>query len=550
MSTARRQQQAPRLARPAQRHFAKKAPRNARDVDDESTDEEQEHQQQQFQDQQQQQEDESVAVGEYGEGEEEEGMVLAGKKAGKEKAKAKGVRVALGNVQIKDGRVLVNGLEESGRTLVEQQMAQESSESESESEEEESSEEESSEEEEPAKPQLRPVFVSKTARATLKERDAAAFDSEETIKKREAAAEERKRQSRNMVGDSIKRGLEEREAKPPGAEIDDTDGLQPEEEFDAWRLRELHRLKREKEAERVREEERLEIERRKAMPEEQRMKEDLERAQKLRDDKPKNTGSFLQKYWHKGAFFQDLDELKNRDYSGRPESQVDMTLLPKVMQVKDFGKRSRTKYTYLRDQDTTRAAKPTGAASTGGAGSGMAPPDGQGCFLCGGPHLKRDCPQNDPSKAPPGGQRTGSNKTDGFSNSRKWGETAGGGSSEKTREDSSKSSRHDWRDRSPPPGRRRSQSPPPPRHYDDRDRRDRDRDRDRDGDRDRYRDNRDRDRSDRKEYSSRKHSRSPHARRRSRSPRPSSHSNRHHSRSRSPAYKDDDRGPKRRRVDV
>ncbi|KAG8764476.1 hypothetical protein FRC16_008365, partial [Serendipita sp. 398] len=118
MSTARRQQQAPRLARPAQRHFAKKAPRNARDVDDESTDEEQEHQ---LQDQQQ---DESVAVGEYGdgeEGEEEEGMVLAGKKVGKEgKAKAKGVRVALGNVQIKDGRVLVNGLEESGRTLVEQ----------------------------------------------------------------------------------------------------------------------------------------------------------------------------------------------------------------------------------------------------------------------------------------------------------------------------------------------------------------------------------------------------------------------------------------------
>jgi microfibrillar-associated protein 1 len=62
-------------------------------------------------------------------------------------------------------------------------------------------------------------------------------------------------------------------------------------------------------------------------------------------------------------------------------------MLPKVMQVKNFGKRSRTKYTHLLDQDTT--------ASTGGFG-GSAPVkvggmglEGGGCFLCGGPHLKK-----------------------------------------------------------------------------------------------------------------------------------------------------------------
>jgi len=69
-------------------------------------------------------------------------------------------------------------------------------------------------------------------------------------------------------------------------------------------MRELMRLKREKEAERQREEERLEIERRRAMPEEQRLKEDLERAEKLREEKSKGGGAFLQKYWHKGAFYQ------------------------------------------------------------------------------------------------------------------------------------------------------------------------------------------------------------------------------------------------------
>jgi len=40
------------------------------------------------------------------------------------------------------------------------------------------------------------------------------------------------------------------------------------------------------------------------MPEEQRMKEDLERANKSRDDKPKGQQKFLQKYYHKGAFHQ------------------------------------------------------------------------------------------------------------------------------------------------------------------------------------------------------------------------------------------------------
>lgn len=59
---------------------------------------------------------------------------------------------------------------------------------------------------------------------------------------------------------------------------------------------------------------------------------------------PKEKWRFLQKYWHKGAFFQEtsdnpysrdqVDEVYARDYSAPTgEDKLDKSVLPKVMQV-------------------------------------------------------------------------------------------------------------------------------------------------------------------------------------------------------------------------
>lgn len=78
------------------------------------------------------------------------------------------------------------------------------------------------------------------------------------------------------------------------------------------------------------------------------------------DRENKAKWKFLQKYYHKGAFYMDTSSVKTgadvraKDYSApTAEDKIDKERLPQIMQVKNFGKKGRTKYTHLVDQDTT-----------------------------------------------------------------------------------------------------------------------------------------------------------------------------------------------------
>lgn len=83
-------------------------------------------------------------------------------------------------------------------------------------------------------------------------------------------------------------------------------------------------------------------------------------SEKVKPWKPKEKWKFLQKYYHSGAFFKDGGEW-DVDASGKwdfdlptgEDAWMDKANLPKVLQVRNFGKRKQTKHTNLRDEDTT-----------------------------------------------------------------------------------------------------------------------------------------------------------------------------------------------------
>lgn len=213
---------------------------------------------------------------------------------------------------------------------------------------------------------LKPVFVSKTQRETVKERDAQQKEEEAAMEREKKRLAEKKAESKSLLVDTIR--IEE-EVDAAGDENDRSDVELPDdddekneaEEYELWKIRELKRIKRDKEERLERHKELELIEKRRRMTDVEREEDDRRMDSKAAKRDDVKGFNFLQKYYHRGGFFQDKasngeEPLYNRDYhEPLEEEKFDKQLLPKAMQLRrgQFGKKGQVKHSHLTQVDTT-----------------------------------------------------------------------------------------------------------------------------------------------------------------------------------------------------
>ncbi|KAF9595714.1 hypothetical protein IFM89_003456 [Coptis chinensis] len=234
-------------------------------------------------------------------------------------------------------------LEEKRRRIKEKLLQREQEEAallpvEDEDEEDEVDEEESeyetdSEEESTSIAMVKPVFVPKSERDTIAERERIEKEElalEEMAKRR---LEERKIETRQIVvaeirkDEQIQKNLELDANNVVDVETDDE--LNEAEEYEAWKVREIARIKRDREDREAMIKEKEEIDKVRNMTEEERREWERKNPKPL--SQPKQKWRFMQKYFHKGAFFQsDADDRAATAGADNIYTGITLPLLEKI----------------------------------------------------------------------------------------------------------------------------------------------------------------------------------------------------------------------------
>lgn len=203
----------------------------------------------------------------------------------------------------------------------------------------------------------RPFFKPKKSRTSEYNEDL--IKAKENKEREEHELKERREQSKAIISQELERERiqAEFEKAQDFKNVSDTDYPNDELEYSKWKIRELARLKRREETLTSSLEQRESINTCRNLSNEE-IEAQKAKEGRLLNQKNKSKLKFLQKYYHKGAFFVDegrtAELLASKDFSAPTlEDKFDKTLVPKVMQVKNFGRSGRVKYTHLTDQDTT-----------------------------------------------------------------------------------------------------------------------------------------------------------------------------------------------------
>jgi len=215
-------------------------------------------------------------------------------------------------------------------------------------------------------PRLQPRFVKKEKRQTIVEKEQIQKEIDKMKEDKDKQTKERKERTRILLKEAVER---ERSNKINGEEEvaltdDDDDKETQHKEYELWKLRELVRIRRERDEREKYRLERLDVERRRNMTDEEVATEKRKNKEGFKERKYMK---YLQKYYHKGAFYNTelTDMQQNHDWTAPTgeDKWIDRTMLPKVMQVKNFGRAGRTKYTHLKNEDTSKQDDPWAAAT-------------------------------------------------------------------------------------------------------------------------------------------------------------------------------------------
>jgi microfibrillar-associated protein 1 len=220
------------------------------------------------------------------------------------------------------------------------------------------------------------VFVPRHKRNLVRSKDTEWEEEEKKLALEKERKEKRKMESRTMLAKQLAEAessvVEDEEDDEAGgatnAPPNDDDDLEPDKERNAWELRELDRLLKTMDEEIKRKREEEEYERRKNMTDAEVMEEDkkLGRYQAPganRMNRDPDDNKHMQRFYHRGAYYMDESEWGEGDVRQKAveyaraatgEDKIDKSKLPKVMQVKGFGKaRQNHKYKGLAGEDTT-----------------------------------------------------------------------------------------------------------------------------------------------------------------------------------------------------